>query len=203
MQRATACFIILFLGLSVFLYAQDDSPSVEIDWDDYASDLYVRGDQVFIISLGTVFPTIFINNGKLLDHNFSPPVGGAGSLAYSYFLNSMFFIGGELGGMFLPTLGANTVFIIPLGFTGGMQFIVQRFEFPISFAIGMNWHTYLDKGYYGLYAKLGGAAYFRATTEWSFGLSSYWGWFPQWTNEPSKNVDGNFIFLTLSARYHF
>jgi len=205
MRKAGAIFFVLLVGLTVLLTAQeeDDDPSVEIDWDEYSSDLYARGDQTFIISLGTVFPTVFLNNGNFINHNFNPPVGGTGSLVYNYYLNSHFFAGVEVGGMFIPTLGGNMVFIIPLGVRAGYQFNIWKLEFPITVTLGMTWHNYLNKGYYGLYIKSGAAAFFRATSTWSFGLTSSWGWFPEWTSDQSKNVDGNIVDLMLSARYHF
>jgi len=202
-KKAAACLLTLSLCASVLLYAQDDDPDIETDWDLYSGELYVRGDQTFIISLGTIFPLMFINNGELLENKIDPPVGGSGLLAYNYYLSSKFFIGGEVGGMFLPTIGRNTIFMIPLGFRAGIHFIASRFEFPVNLAIGMTWHNYLNLGYYGLYAKLGAAAFFRATSEWSFGITTHFGWYPEWTSEPAKNVDGYLLDTMLSARYHF
>jgi len=202
-RRMAACFLILLLGVCSQLSAQDDTPDIETDWDLYTSDLYVRGDQTFVITLGTVFPLMFVNNGKLLENKINPPIGGTGSLSYNYYLNSMFYIGGEVGGMFLPTIGRNTVFIIPLGIRGGMQFIAGRFEFPIFLSLGMTWHNLLNQGYYGLYSKIGAAGFFRATSEWSFGITAQFGWFPEWTKDSNKNVDGFFLDTMLSARYHF
>jgi len=208
MQKAGAFLLLLLLGMPILLNAQewsepDDEPSIESDWEIYSPDLYSAGDKTFIISIGTVFPTVFLNNGEVIEHNFSPPVGGTGSLAYNYFLGSHLFIGGEVGGMFFSTLGLNTAFIIPLGARVGYQFLLWRFEFPLNLTLGMTWHRFLNLGYYGFYMKGGGAAYYRFNSEWSFGLNANWFWFPEWTNEPKKNVDGNIIDLTLSVRYHF
>jgi len=205
MHKAGAIILILFMFISVNLAAQQggDEPDIETDWDVYHTDLYVRGDQLFVISLGTVFPTIFINNGSFIDPKFTPPVGGTGSLAYNYYLGPRLFIGGEISGQFIHTLGGNTLFIIPLGLRVGTQFIAGRFEFPLYLSVGMNWHRYGNFTYYGLYAKAAAAAYFRATSEWSFGLSSSWSWYPQWTKDKQYNVDGNFADIMLTARYHF
>jgi len=204
MHRAGAIILLLLMGLSP-LFAQEgsDDPSIEIDWDDYTSDLYARGDQTITISIGTVFPTVFLNNGNVIDHNFTPPVGGTGSITYCYFLNSNFFIGAEFGGLFLFTKAENAYFNPQLGAKAGYQFNIWKLEFPISVTLGMAWHKYLDYGYYGLYMKGGAAAFFRAIPEWSFGLSVDWGWLPQWTSDPAKNTDGNIIDLMISARYHF
>jgi|TergutMp193P3_1026864.scaffolds.fasta_scaffold04981_6 hypothetical protein len=206
MHRAGAILLLLLTGLSP-LFAQEegkeDDPSVEIDWGDYSSDLYAPGDQTITISLGIVFPTFFFNNGNEIDHNFIPPVGGAGSIAYGYFLSSHFFIGAEIGGMFLFTLAGNTFGSPNLSVKAGYQFNIWKLEFPVSASVGMVWHTYLNHYYYGLYVKGGAAAFFRATPEWSFGLTVNWEWLPEWTGDEAKNIDGNFLGLMISARYHF
>jgi hypothetical protein len=201
MQKAITILLILFIP--AVLAAQDNTPEFEPDWDDFRESLYARGDQTFIISLGTEFPVLFLNNGKKLPNKFSPPVGGGGLLAYNYYLNANFFAGGELGIMFLPTISKSTIYLIPLGLRGGYQFNVWRLEFPLSLTIGMVWQRYLNMGYYGLYMRAGAGGYFRATHNWSFGLSTDWYWFPQWTDKKSSNVDGFILGLMLSARYHF
>jgi len=207
--RAAAFLFILLLGLPVMLAAQDEGgdPEFETDWDDYSTDLYTAGDQTFMISLGVLFPTVFVNDGDVWttpeQHKFDPPVGGTGSLAFNYYVTSNIFVGGEVGGMFSPTIAKNTVFTILLGARGGYQFNIWKLEFPISVAIGMIWQTYLDKRYYGLYLKGGLSAYFRASADWSFGLASNWYYMPQRTGDSKKDVDGNFVDLLISARYHF
>jgi len=204
MQKAAAFFLILFLGLFVPLFAQEDSdPAIEPDWDNYTNELYAKGDQTFSFSLGVGFPIAFINKGEVIDHKITPPIGGTGALSYIYYLNSRLFTGGELSLLFLPTVAENTVFITSLGARVGTQFILGKFEFPISLALGATLQTYLDFGYFGFYMKGGGCVYFRATHEWSFGLASNFCWYPQWTNEPAKNIDGLFVDLSIIARYHF
>jgi len=204
MRKALACLIIL-LSLPALLFAQDDDgPDVETDWDHITAETYVRGDQSFIISLGVSFPVLFLDHeGNQYNHNITPPVGGTGSLVYSYHLNQYLFVGGEIGLLFLPTLSRDTIFIIPLGVRIGTQLMFGRFEFPIFASIGMVWHRFLNQGYYGMYVRAGFSAFFKATMDWSFGLTTSWSWFPQWTSDPAKNRDGNFMDLTISARYHF
>jgi hypothetical protein len=204
MRKAAASILLLLLCLTS-LYAQEDGndPSVEPDWDVYDTDLYAFGDQLFLLSLGTMFPAVFVNNGKVINHNFSPPVGGMLSLSYNFFLNSHFFAGAEISFMFNATLGKNTVYIIPAGIRAGYQFLLWRFEFPVGLTVGMTWHRLLNLSYYGFFMKGSGSAYYRFNSEWSFGLDASWGWFPEWTKDPKKNVDGNIVTLTFSARYHF
>ena len=223
MRKALA--LLLLLGLyclsgqgTAFLYAQEtdeeeDPPysegiPTEPDWDGYISDPYSMGDQTFTISLGVAFPTVFLSNGEVTPHQFSPPVGGTGSLAYTVFLSSNFFLGGEIGIIFNGTLGKNIVYLVPVGVRVGWQFVVRHFEFPLFAVIGVAPQTYIGVGYFGLYAKGSAGAFYRFNPDWSFGLNVDWSWYPQWPREdgkrvPEKDMDGNFLGLTLSARYHF
>jgi hypothetical protein len=199
MHKAGSILLILLIGMPILLTAQqNDDP----EWD-YYDDFNTRGDQTFIISLGTVFPTIFRSGGSTIDPKLTPPVGGTGSLAYNYYFFKQFFAGVEVSGMFIRTLGSNTLYLIPIGIRGGFQYSFNRFEFPVTGVFGMVFHRYLNDGYFGLYLKGGAAAFYRVTNYWSFGINADWLWFPQWTGEKEKNVYGNFVDLTLSARYHF
>ena len=196
--KAAALIFILLSALTVQLAAQD----VETDWDDFTYDIYARGDQSFLVNLGVMFPTLFVNDGKINNSGWNP-VGGSGSLMFNYYLHPYFFIGGEVGIMFANSIAGNTVFLIPLGIRLGTQFIVWRFEFPIALSFGASWHNFLNEGYFGIYGKMSLSALFRATPQWAFGLTSSWYFMPEWTGDSKKDVMGNFVDLTLSARYHF
>ena len=220
MRKARA--FLLLLGLlwcfrqPLFAQEDDDDPyndddesiGIESDWDGYMPELYSKGDQTFVISLGLIFPALFFNNGNVIDHHFKPPVGGNGSLAYNHFLGAHFFLGGEVGVKFNYTLGQNTVFIVPIGLKAGWQFIISRFEIPLNLTVGFAPQRYLNFGYGGLFVKAGISGFYRFSPEWSFGLNTDWNWYPQWPLEngkrnPDKDVHAHIIGLTLSARYHF
>jgi len=204
MQKAVALFFILFFGLSVLLFAQDDSePDVEPDWNIGTNDLYSKGDQLMSLSLGVGFPIVAINDGKVKDLKITPPVGGTGAINYIYYFNAYLFTGGEASLLFFRTIGGNTLFIISFGAKVGTQFIFGKFEFPIFAGLGASIHTYLDFGNFGYYMKFGASAFFRATNQWSFGLTSDFYWYPEWTNDPKKNMDALSVDLMLTARYHF
>jgi hypothetical protein len=204
-------FFLLLIFLPCLIFAQQNydsdssDPAIESDWEIYDMDKYVAGDQTFVISIGTIFPVLFINtyHNEVINSNFYPPVGGTGSLVYNYFLNSNIYVGGEISLMFNGTLGQNTVYLIPIGLRIGYQFNIWRFDIPVNYTLGMTWHRYLNDGYFGLYMKAGTGLYYRFNNEWSFGFVTNWCWFPEWTNDPKKNVDGNIVDVTLSARYHF
>ena len=235
MQKALALVLFFtlccFTGRGAILYAQSDAPGVnetapdehgsgdsdsedegssptDSEVDIYMPDKYAKGDQTVTICLGAVFPVLFFNDGKIINHKITPPVGGTLSLAYTRFLGSHFFVGAEVGFISLFTLSENALFIIPIGARAGWQFVFRRFEFPLYVAIGMAPQKYLDFGYFGMYLKGAVSAYWRYNQNWSFGLTADWSWFPQWPKEdgvriPSKDVHANIIGVNLSVRYHF
>jgi len=209
MRRTWSFWLLLFLiGIVLPVTAQEDDPDSEredeipgIIWDSYVPDLYRAGDRTFTMTAGVIFPTIF--TGKGLEGNSSNiGLGGMGSLGVNYFLNSRWFVGGELGGMFAGTGGKNMVFIIPFGPRVGYQLVFGRFEVPLTLMIGAAPHRYLDKGYFGLIIKPSAAFFFRFNPDWSFGLNAHWWMLPQWPAN-GKDVVGNFLDLSLSAKYHF
>jgi hypothetical protein len=211
MQRICILLLILTLAGVPLLWSQEDgdedpggsppAPPIESDWDAFTPDLYARGDKTFVISLGILIPTAFTGSGMDGDaHNIK--LGGTGSLAFNYFLGAHLFVGGELGGMFAATLGENMLFIVPFGAHVGYQFVAGRFEFPLAIMIGASPAKYLDQGYFGLIIKPEASAFFRFNSDWSFGLNTNWWMVPQWPKN-GENVFGNFLEITLSARYHF
>ncbi|MDR2102239.1 MAG: hypothetical protein LBP43_06680 [Treponema sp.] len=187
------------------LTAQEEEEPGEIpidsDWSDFMPALYARGDQTFTISLGPIIPTILRGKSGLIENNLK--LGGTGSLAYNYFLTPALFTGAELGIMFSSTLGKNHLYIIPFGFKIGYQWVVKRFEFPLTLMVGGAPQRYQNYGYFGLIIKPGASVFFRYNSDWSFGLNTAWWWVPEWTGESGKDVFGNFIDVTLAARYHF
>jgi hypothetical protein len=224
MRKARVLLLLLglcwFSGQGMILYAQEQNEDEEedsdyfrdgdfdSDWDGYITETYSRGDQTFTMSLGAGFPVLFLNNGKVMAHHIKPPVGGAGALGYTYFINPHLFFGAEIGVQIFYTLGRNTLFLVPIGARGGWQFLAGRFEFPLALTIGMAIQRYLNNNYLGLYIKGGASGYFRFNPDWSFGLSADWNWFPQWPKEngeriPKKDMYANTVGVTLAARYHF
>jgi hypothetical protein len=208
MQKTGIFFLFLLLSLPVLLYGQEedneeDDPSIDSEWDYYETDYYTTGDKTFTVSIGGIFPTVFASNGRLIDHNLTPPAGFTGALAYTYYINSRIYVGGEIQGLSILTISKNYLFLVPIGARVGYQFALSRFEFPVGIALGMAFHRYLELGYSGFYLRGGGSAYFRFNSEWSFGLSASWGWFPEWTPKKSESIDGNLADVMLSVRYHF
>jgi hypothetical protein len=206
--------IILFLLALVFLvlplYAQEtdegeseeeDIP-LETDWSKIDQQ-YTRGDKLFNISLGLEFPLFFVSRWHRLDMEGQMKLGGAGSLAYDHFLGPHLALGGEVGGIFLRTIGKNVYYAVPVGFRITYQFVLSSFEFPLTFSLGFAPQKMLDLGYFGPFLKLQGGAFWRFNTDWSFGLTSSWLFIPQFNSNANETIYGNFSGLTLTARYHF
>ena len=202
MFKAGALILTLLLILTVQLAAQD-SPDVETEWDEYPYDYYARGDQTFFVNLGVAFPILFVMDGVVNNSGWKT-VGGGGTLIFNYYLLPRLYIGGEVGVMFIGAQNDTTAFLIPLGARVGTQFIAGRFEFPIAFTVGVSWRRFQTRGHFGFMLKGSASALFRATAQWAFGLTTSWYFMPEWTRDTgSKNVYGNFLDVTLTARYHF
>lgn len=213
MPRAWSLFIVLLLlpGLSLFadddFYPDDDPPviPIESDWYDFHIELYARGDRTFNISVGALVPAFFAGELDGNRHGLSP--GGTGSLAFNYFLNQNIFVGGKLSGMFAATRLSNMLFIIPIGAQVGYQLLFGRFEVPITLMIGGALQRYLEKEHFGLIVQPGASFFWRFNPDWSFGFNANWWFVPQWPRPGAdgirRTVFGNFLELTMSARYHF
>jgi hypothetical protein len=211
-MRRTRSFLfgLMFFTLLFPLHAQEEGgegsgPDIiteDPDWEGVIPTLYDEGDKTFIITLGPLLPTYFGGPGISNNQHNLDVLGGTGSLAFNYFMSPHIFWGVELGGMFMGTNGGNMLFIVPFGLRLGYQFIFHRFEFPITLMVGAAPQKYLEKGYFGFIFKPGAAAFWRFNPDWSFGFNTNW-WFVPERPKNGKRVIGNFIELTLSARYHF
>jgi hypothetical protein len=205
--------LIIFVGSSLIHAQEEDDEDdrdiyLETDWSSANASRYSSGDQTFSICLGLVKPLFYLDKQE----GYLPTkmnLGGMGSLGYTYFLDAHFFLGGELSGMFASTVGENMYFIVPIGFNAGYQFLLGRFEFPLSLMIGAAPQTFKGFSYFGFFSKASGAVYFRFNSDWSFGLNTGFWWVPEWTKKTRIDYDGNvnihgfFWEFKLGARYHF
>jgi hypothetical protein len=206
--RTWSFFLVLFLIFQTQSFAQeeepdDEPPFIDSEWGDYETTLYSKGDKTFSMTLGFVFPMYFTRDDPNADNKIGLGMGGTGTLAFNYFFSPNFFFCGELSGMFMGTRGKNTLFMIPFGVRFGYQFVFRRFEFPLSLMVGGAQQMLLEKRYFGPIIKPGASVFWRFNPDWSFGLNAIWWVVPQWKTQDKHDVIGNFLGLTLSARYHF
>jgi hypothetical protein len=207
--RVFSLLLIVFFGCALVFTvpAQEDGGGEEIpiesEWTGPLPGAYARGDIMFTMSAGALFPILFLDGSTkpAKAYNGQIKIGGVGTLGLNYFLTSDIFLGAEINGGFSKSVN-NLLFQFPFGVRAGYQFILRRFEFPVSLMIGMSSQTYLTKNYFGFFLKPEVAAYWRFNPDWSFGINVGWWWVPQWPKlGPAYNRYGNFLDLTLSARY--
>ena len=210
MRRTWFLFLLLLVFPLLGIFAQEEEeppeenpepPISDSNWDDYNLGIYLAGDKAFSITLGLLIPTVITGKG-MRDNDHGLSLGGTGTLSFSYFLSSRIFVGGGLSGMFMGTRAKNMFYIIPMGVHVGWQYVYRRMEFPLTFMIGWAAQKYIDYSYGGLFLKPGVSAFWRFNPDWSFGFNSMWWWVPQWPKN-GRNAYGNFLELTLTARYHF
>ncbi|MDR0377253.1 MAG: hypothetical protein LBH70_05615 [Spirochaetaceae bacterium] len=201
--------IAVFFGfLPVFILpAQEDGNEQEIpiesDWTGSLPAAYARGDMMFTMSGGVLFPVLFLDGSTSPAKPYDSKIklGGVGTLGFNFFLTSDIFLGVEINGGFSDSVN-NILVQFPFGLRAGYQFIFRRIEVPLSVVLGMSYQSYLTKSYFGLFLKPEAGMYWRMNQAWSFGLNVGWWWVPQWPDlGPEYNRYGNFLDLTLSARY--
>ena len=198
-------FIIIFIMVFSPVFSQtapespDDrpiSPPIDNEWYDYDMERYSQGDMIFTITLGVLFPVLFSGTGDM-----GLSLGGTGILSYDIFLTPNIFIGAELGGQFSFSRLGNPFYMIPFGARIGYNIAFSRIEIPITLMLGFAPQLFLSTNYFGPIVKPGVSFFWRFNSDWLFGLNTAWWLVPQWSNE--RDVYGNFLELTLSARYHF
>jgi hypothetical protein len=204
-----SCVILLMiLGLSPLAAQEEweDEPGegevpIEEDWTGFVPSLYSLGDQTFNISLGIAVPSFFVSDGNYLARNMT--LGGTGALSYDFYLGAHLFAGFEVQGMFAGTTGKHMIYMIPINLRIGYQFVIKRFEVPLSLGLGLVPQKFLGFDNLSFFMKPRAAVFFRFNPDWSFGLNTAWWWVPQSSKDPPNTVHGHFFEATLAARYHF
>jgi hypothetical protein len=91
------------------------------------------------------------------------------------------------------------LYMFPFGARIGYQFVLGRYQFPISLLTGGIPTVYLSQlGYFGYFFKPGASVLWRFDPDWSFGLNINWCITPQ---SAERFVLGNYLEITLAARY--
>ncbi|HZK20434.1 MAG TPA: hypothetical protein VFC68_06905 [Treponemataceae bacterium] len=194
--------IFLFLCTALLLctpfFAQDidgpDTTTQGID-DTYVYKINQIGDQ-------------FIELGITIDVPIRPSAsqlktGGAGTIGYQRFIADSLAIGGNVSFAYSKTIGRNIFYFVPMMAKISYQFSTGKFEFPISLNIGGSFENYIGRSYFGLTIKPEIGAYWRYSSDWSFGLHSGVYIMPQWYKDSSDNYTGIITDIGLSVRYHF
>ena len=174
----------------------EDAPDVYDDGFEYVYLQNAPGDQNINIRLMPNFPLNFGENLK---------IGGQITVSYNRFLTTWFEVGAELAFGYNPTIGSNILTYIPM--TVGVTFLptIKKFEFPITFNVGMAVENYLSNTYFpGLVLRAGAGVYYRINESWSAGVEGFFTYMPQWyASHPEKNDCLNMASVSAGVKYHF
>ena len=121
------------------------------------------------------------------------------------FVSDRLSLGIELAGTFAFTPNMNTHVLIPL--TGKVSYVFPAgsFEIPLFFGTGIAVNKVSNQVYFGTILKPGAAVYWNMNLKWGFGLSTQYWIVPEiyFGDKADKTSFGNFMDISLSARYHF
>lgn len=161
--------------------------------EDFVYKMNQKGDQFINISLRLNVP--------LKPAPTQLYVGGAGTIGYTRFINSVFALGGDISFAYSTTVGKNVFTYVPILFKVMYQPTVHQFEFPLTLGLGFAFENYNTETYFGFVAKPEVGAFYRFSPSWSFGLSTGITLMPQ---VAKQDFYMGVIFDTaLTVRYHF
>ena len=161
--------------------------------EDFVYKMNQKGDQFINISLRLNVP--------LKPAPTQLYVGGAGTIGYTRFINSVFALGGDISFAYSTTVGKNVFTYVPLLFKVMYQPTIHQFEFPLTLGLGFAFENYNTDTYFGFVAKPEVGAFYRFSPSWSFGLSTGITLMPQ---VAKQDFYMGVIFDTaLTVRYHF
>ncbi len=200
------CAVALFVLPISPAFSQEEEPDTPIEDEEQFEPTYTRGDQLISLNLGLIVPLFYWGGPDgVQDANLS--LGGTGHLMWSSFINNNLAIGGEFGGMFAFTPNRNTLFMIPLAARLTYFLRSYPFEFPLTFAAGVNFSRFNDNFKTDPVLIPGVGFYWNYTVEWAFGLDVRYWWVPQIYRGPeppsSDSRFGNFLGTTLAVLYRF
>ena len=161
--------------------------------EDFVYKMIQKGDQFINISLRLNVP--------LKPAPTQLYVGGAGTIGYTRFINSVFALGGDISFAYSTTVGKNVFTYVPILFKVMYQPTIHQFEFPLTLGLGFAFENYNTDTYFGFVAKPEVGAFYRFSPSWSFGLSTGITLMPQ---VAKQDFYMGVIFDTaLTVRYHF
>ncbi len=191
MKRFISLFMILCLCTAA-IFAEDQGDEYD---DGYVYEQNGAGDQFLSIDLMADFPLTF---QKQLY------IGAGAAISYYRFLNSNFAVGGDLLVGYNLTIGQKPLITVPITVGLLYQPYVGKFEFPITLGLGVASSTCQTMTYFpSLTTKASAGVFYRFAEGWSAGLNASIFWVPQWFKDSSKNFNGVFTTVGISARYHF
>ena len=191
--------LVILLAGPATAFAQEEEPAAP------ASPLspYSLGQQTFALSLGLFIPWRFMDfDGHLTKTNLS--LGGLGSLQWGLHLDNHWLVGAELAGIFSKSLQESMFYMLAVTAKGTFIFHVFPFEIPVFLGAGMDIIKYGAQSHIDFILKPGFSTLWKYNVNWGFGLNVVYWWVPQpWPEVPSMGLMGNFLEVSVTARYSF
>ena len=168
-------------------------------------DHRVAGDRAMTIRMGPQLPLFFQKlDGSVELTQLTP--GGTLGLDVDFYLNDNLRLGGALKGMASFGPNGHTLFVVPLMFRTTWEFKTFPWSFPVGFATGLAFTSYLNHTWLDPFLQPTAGAYWNVSSSWSFGADlSYWLLADLYYGTPAVTESrlGNFADLSLGAIYHF
>lgn len=190
--------LIIFTGIA---FADDNEGDEYID--DYIYEANGAGDQFLKMNLGVHIPLNFGGSVKKGDGTLYP--GGVVNAGYYKFINSWLALGGEVTASYNVSVGNKILLTLPLSFGMLAQPTIGNFEFPFFLTLGMAYETWQNiDNFPSLSIGASGGVFYRFTEPFSMGISCNYIFIQQWVKgDKTKNANGQFMGISLGARYHF
>lgn len=192
----TAILLALLLVLSApLLPAQDDTGE--------ALAIYSLGQVSMSLNAGMFIP-LFIQSfsGDYAKSNLR--LGAVGSLQLGVHLDNHWLLGTEVAGMYVKDIRDNPLLMLPITLKGSYFFHIFPFEIPVYLGAGINLMKLADQRQIDFILKPGFSSYWKYSSAWAFGMNFvYWLDFQSWKEDPDKARMGNFLEISLSAKYNF
>ena len=163
--------------------------------------IYSAGQVSLSLNAGMFIP-LFLQS---FQGDYSEPnlkLGGLGSLMVGMHLDNNWFLGAEVSGMFAKDIRENLMLMVPITLKGAYFFHFFPFEIPVYLGAGMNLMKLAEQRQIDFILKPGFSSYWKYSSAWAFGLNFvYWLDFQPWKEDPDKARMGNFLEISLSAKY--
>ena len=189
------------------LIAQESEPQVEV-----AIPRYSLGDNTLSMRLGVGLPLFLFAADAVethrgdMQHVLSPNLTLMGTAAVNWnaYLDPSFTIGMEVSGALAIDINDAPLYLVPILARGGYVISTPQMEIPLLLGLGAVVMRLVDKTSVAFTLQPGASFLWRATSDWSFGVTAeYWfTWEPPW-GPGSPHLFGNFVTATATAVYHF
>jgi hypothetical protein len=161
------------------------------------------GDQGFSLRAGFLFPLFFHDFDNFETYPANSSIGAGGAVQWNFYVTSYIRLGLELGLGFSMDPNKKLYNMIPITAKAAYVLSVSRFEFPLSFSMGINVVNYQDIYKINYIIRPGIAGYWRYDANLAFGIEmSYW-WSVEFPAGDNPAVAGNFFDFSPALYYHF